>query len=116
MMLLSRFLKEVQPNYTLVCMNQLTNANADMSGNGARKATLSNIVQLLNWPVSTCPDCFDEWRDSTKQARKYLKKAGRKMGVPRIMDMVKARVKDLYGVWPPPPGTGDDQKVQQCGL
>ena len=116
MMLLSHFLEEVKPEYTLVCMNQLTNAHALEDEGAARRGTLSNIAELLGWPVSECDGCFDDWRDSSKQARKYLKAAGRQMGAPRIMDLVKERVKELYGVWPPPPGMGGAAAQQQCGL
>ena len=116
MMLLGRFLEEAKPEYTLVCMNQLTNAHALEDEGAARRGTLSNIAELLGWPVSECDGCFDDWRDSSKQARKYLKAAGRQMGVPRIMDLVKERVKELYRVWPPPPGIGSMVEQQQCSL
>ena len=72
----------------------------------ARKHVMSYLTEFLGWPDGDCSQCFDDWRESTKNPVDVL---GRE-NVEVMMDHMKY----LEGVWPPPGEAGIVE--QQCGI
>ena len=65
------------------------------------------MANFLGWPVKDCPDCFGNWRESSKVPARLLG--------PGNMNILFDHMSALEGVWPPK-RSDDVLPEQQCGL
>jgi len=94
--------------WSLVCVEKIMSKHygSEHEVKAARKRVLSYLTEFLRWPDGDCPQCFDDWKESTKDPREVL-------GVENVSLMMEHK-KFLEGIWPPP---GDDGNAeQQCGI
>lgn len=94
--------------WSLVCVQSIMakNYENDHDVKVARRHVLGYLTSFLGWPDGDCPQCFDNWRESTKDPRDVL-------GAENV-EILEEHMKSLQGVWPPP---GEEGIVeQQCGI
>ena len=121
-MLLSRFLSthmysapsrdgKYSPLWTIVCTDRLTSKSFTTENEllESRASVLRHLANFLGWPVSTCPDCFDGWRESTKRVSPQERFGD------EATDEVLVHAKMLESIWPPR-RTEDFWPEQQCGI
>lgn len=88
-----------QRMWTVLCTEKIMAKNYDDSDEGkeqvarARNEVITQLANFLGWPTNACPNCFDEWHESTKDAQKVLGGT--------IVDLLQDHIKSLVGVWPP---------------
>eukprot|EP00804_Cyclotella_cryptica_P004087 CCRYP_020324-RA/>CCRYP_020324-RA protein AED:0.03 eAED:0.03 QI:165/1/1/1/1/1/2/156/399 len=58
----------------------------------ARRRFVEELTKFLNWPINECPNCFDAWRESTKDHMAILGD---------YATAVKHHAESLKGLWPP---------------
>jgi hypothetical protein len=99
------------PLWTIVCTDRLTSKSFRTEEEllEARASVLRYLANFLGWPVSTCPDCFDGWKESTK-GRTPRERFG-----DEATDEVLVHAKMLEAIWPPR-RTEDFWPEQQCGI
>ena len=94
--------------WSLVCVERIMAKNYDTEHDSlvARRHVLSYLAEFLDWPDGDCPQCFDGWRESTKDPLVTL-------GEENVQTLVE-HMQYLEGVWPPPGEEGILE--QQCGI
>ncbi len=92
--------------WSLVCIERIMARNYDTERDAvaARHHVLSYLTEFLNWPDGDCPQCFDGWRESTKDPLVILGDEN--------MQALVGHMQELEGVWPPPGKEGIPE--QQC--
>ena len=94
--------------WSLVCVESIMAKNYDSPHDVkvARKHVMSYLTEFLSWPSGDCPQCFDDWRESTKDPRDVLGE--------KNVGIMQEHMESLEGVWPPPGEDGIAE--QQCGI
>lgn len=94
--------------WSLVCVQSIMAKNYDSKHDVAvaRKHVMAYLAEFLQWPSGDCPECFDSWRESKKDAREVLGEDN----VPIMLEHMEY----LQGIWPPPGEEGIAE--QQCGI
>ncbi|KAL3768059.1 hypothetical protein ACHAW5_001446 [Stephanodiscus triporus] len=94
--------------WSLVCVEHLTAKNHQTESDllVARQHVMSYLTAFFDWPNENCPQCFDDWIDSTKDPWEILGEENVK-----VLDVHMAF---LVGVWPPPGEEGILE--QQCRI
>ena len=98
------------PLWTLVCVEQLSSKEFETQQQllEARDNIVSHLATFLGWPIRSCPQCFDNWRESSKASpESRLGEATTNI----LLDHVKA----LEGIWPPR-RIEDGLPQQQCRM
>ena len=101
-----------QKLWTVVCMERLMAKY--YSGDEAKRARsrqniLTYLSLFLNWPISTCEECWDKWHDSTKVHGDIL-------GESRVK-ILQQHMKELEGLWPPLRASDEEVVEEQiCSL
>jgi len=94
--------------WSLVCVERIMSKNYETEHDVrvARKHVMSYLTEFMGWPNGDCPQCFDDWRESTKDPAEVL-------GEENVAALGEHR-KYLEGIWPPPGEEGIAE--QQCGI
>lgn len=94
--------------WSLVCVERIMGKNYETEHDKkvARKHVMAYLTTFLGWPDGDCPQCFDSWRESTKDPEEVLG--------PENLEVLRDHMKYLEGVWPPPGEQGIAE--QQCGI
>ncbi len=94
--------------WSLVCVERIMAKNYDTEHDVkvARRHVMAYLTQFFDWPDGDCPQCFDSWRESSKDPYEHLG--------PENVEIMKEHMKFLEGVWPPPGESGIVE--QQCGI
>jgi len=94
--------------WSLVCVERIMakNYKEEYDVKKARRRLIGYLTKFLDWPDGDCPHCFDDWRDSKKDARDVLGEEN--------VALLEEHMKYMEGIWPPP---GEDGVVeQQCAM
>eukprot|EP00571_Detonula_confervacea_P004884 CAMPEP_0172318094 /NCGR_PEP_ID=MMETSP1058-20130122/33825_1 /TAXON_ID=83371 /ORGANISM="Detonula confervacea, Strain CCMP 353" /LENGTH=400 /DNA_ID=CAMNT_0013032825 /DNA_START=208 /DNA_END=1413 /DNA_ORIENTATION=- len=94
--------------WSLVCVERIMAKNYETEHDlkVARKHVMAYLSQFLDWPDGDCSQCFDDWRESSKDPMDVLGSEN--------VEILTDHMKYLDGVWPPP---GEEGIVeQQCGI
>lgn len=75
----------------------------------SRASVLRYLANFLGWPVSICPECFDDWNESRKRL------SPRERFRDEATDEVLVHAKMLESIWPPR-RPEDFWPQQQCEL
>ena len=119
-LLLSRFLRGhmystslggTVPLWTIVCTDRLSSRNfsTEYELSESRAKVLGYMATFLDWPVRTCPECFDDWIESEKRS------SPRESFGDEAYDEILGHAGRLASIWPPR-RPEDDLPEQQCGL
>lgn len=94
--------------WSLVCVERIMAKNYENEHDVkvARRHVMSYLSTFLDWPDGDCPQCFDDWRESSKDPLTVLG--------PEIVEVLAEHMQYLDGVWPPPGEEGIGE--QQCGI
>lgn len=94
--------------WSLVCVESIMAKNYDTEHDVkvARRHTMAYLTEFLGWHDGDCSQCFDYWRESTKDPEEYLG--------PENVAIMRDHMTFLEGVWPPPGEQGIVE--QQCGI
>ncbi|KAL3805110.1 hypothetical protein HJC23_003338 [Cyclotella cryptica] len=79
----------------LVCVQEISSKfynNDETRLQLARRRFVEELTEFLNWPMNECPNCFDVWRESTKDHVAILGD---------YATTVKRHADSLKGLWPP---------------
>ncbi|KAL3805120.1 hypothetical protein HJC23_003348 [Cyclotella cryptica] len=79
----------------LVCVQNISSNfynNDETRVELARRRFVKELTKFLNWPINECPNCFNAWRDSTKDHMAILGD---------YATTVKHHAESLKGSWPP---------------
>lgn len=96
------------PLWTIVCVEQLSSKEFETQQQllEARESIVRHLATFLGWPIRSCPQCFDNWRESSKSSpESRLGEATTNI----LLDHVNA----LEGIWPPR-RIEDGLPQQQC--
>ncbi|KAL3807990.1 hypothetical protein ACHAXA_000960 [Cyclostephanos tholiformis] len=107
----SSFLDGNVPLWTIVCTDRLTSNSFQNEEEllESRASVLRYLANFLGWPVSTCPECFDNWVENKKSS------SPRESFGDEITDDLLVHAKMLESIWPPR-RPEDALPQQQCGL
>jgi len=97
--------------WTVLCTEQIMSKNYETEEEAAeaRGLAIRHLAYFLGWKNALdCPDCFDGWRESTKDPLKAL-------GTNTVQALFD-HMKSLVGVWPPIDETMTAEQVEQCRL
>ena len=94
--------------WSLVCVERIMAKNYETLHDVqvARRHVLSYLTEFLGWEDGDCPQCFDDWRESSKDPHDVLG--------PENVVILQNHMTFLQGVWPPPGEQGIVE--QQCGV
>lgn len=93
--------------WSLVCVERIMAKNYETAHDVqvARRHVLSYLTEFLGWEDGDCPQCFDDWRESSKDPLDVLGSD---------VEILQNHMTFLQGVWPPPGEQGIVE--QQCGV
>jgi hypothetical protein len=99
------------PLWTLVCADRLTSRSfrTERELQESRVGVLAYLADFLGWPESSCPECFDGWAESRKNASPRERLGDEATAV--LLDHAGA----LEAAWPPR-RPEDVSPLQRCGL
>lgn len=98
---------ESVPPFIVLCVSQLSESESNNQQQGEktpRGKNLKNLANLMQWPQTDCPECFDEWRDSKKVPMDEV-------SLEDYQFLLDEREK-LKDIWPPVP----DEDKADCPL
>ncbi len=98
------------PLWTIVCAEQLTSKEFETQQQllESREAIISHLATFLGWPVQSCPQCFDNWRESSKVSPEL------RLGE-ATTNILLDHIHELEGIWPPR-RIEDRLPQQQCRM
>ena len=99
------------PLWMIVCTNRLVSKSFQSEEEllKSRASLLRDLAYFLGWPVSTCPECFDNWKESKKVL------SPRERFGDEATDELLVHAKKLESIWPPR-RPEDFWPQHQCGL